>query len=205
MSTNLFDWAEFEADAADPANHIKFTPVPRQRHRRNGWTEERQSLFLFALSRCGSVSRAARSVGMTARSAYHLLDAPGADDFARAWDEALDEGVERVRADALHRALVGEFVPVLRKGKLVRVEHRRSDRLALALLSGKDRPDELLRVNRVMRREHRQDLKAHDDAKAEEARLRAEAAAAYQAELEAMLEKADQIRRTERMPRVRRL
>jgi len=30
MSTP-FDWAEFEAEAADPANHIKFVPVPGQR------------------------------------------------------------------------------------------------------------------------------------------------------------------------------
>jgi hypothetical protein len=138
MSTP-FSWAEFEADAADPANHIAFTPVPRQRKRRTGWSPERQSLFIFALSRCGSVARAARSVGMSARSAYQLLDAPGGEDFARAWDEAIDLGIERVRADALESALGGVFVPVFRKGRLVRVEHRRSERLAIALLSGRDR------------------------------------------------------------------
>ena len=72
MTTYPFDWGEFEAEAADPANHIAFTPVPRQRKRRAGWSPERQRLFLFALSRCGSVARAARSVGMTPRSAYRL-------------------------------------------------------------------------------------------------------------------------------------
>ena len=57
-STTPFDWAEFEEEASDPANHIAFDPVPRRRVRRNGWTPERQQLFLFALSRCGSVARA---------------------------------------------------------------------------------------------------------------------------------------------------
>ena len=135
MSTP-FDWAAFEDEAADPANHIPFTPVPRQRARRNGWTAETQQLFLFALSRCGSVARAARAAGKSPRSAYHLLHSPGADSFAEAWDQAIVEGIERVRDDALKRALGGAFVPVFRRGKLVRVEHRRCDRLAVALLSG---------------------------------------------------------------------
>ena len=139
MSNTPFDWAVFEAEAEDPANHIAFTPVPRQRARRNGWSPERQKLFLFALSRCGSVARAARAAGKSPRSAYQLLHAPGADSFAQAWDEAIEEGIERVRADALQRALGGAFVPVFRRGRLVRVEHRRCDRLAVALLSGHHR------------------------------------------------------------------
>jgi len=49
MSSTPFAWTVFEAEAADPANHIAFTPVPPQRARRNGWTPERQQLFLFAL------------------------------------------------------------------------------------------------------------------------------------------------------------
>jgi hypothetical protein len=31
MSNSPSDWAEFEAEAADPANYIAFEPVPRQR------------------------------------------------------------------------------------------------------------------------------------------------------------------------------
>jgi hypothetical protein len=161
MSTP-FSWADFEAEAADPANHIAFSPVPRQRRRRTGWSPERQSLFIFALSRCGSVARAARSVGMSARSAYQLLDAPGGGDFARAWDEAIDLGLERVRADALQSALGGVFVPVFRKGRLVRVEHRRSERLAIALLSGRDRGIDAYRRSALTRRQHREDLRALD-------------------------------------------
>ena len=110
--------------------------MPRLRARRNGWTEEAQRGFIAALAECGSVTHAARSVGMTARSAYHLLGSPGADSFADAWDQALAYGVERLRDEALTRALRGAWVPVVRRGRMVRQEFRHSDRLAVALLGG---------------------------------------------------------------------
>jgi len=204
MSTTPFAWAEFEAEAADPANHIDFTPVPRQRARRNGWTPERQQLFLFALSRCGSVARAARAAGMTPRSAYHLLHAPCADSFATAWDKAIVEGVERVRDDALQRALGGAFVPVFRRGKLVRVEHRRCDRLALALLSGQHRDVNYFRQTAVARRHYRSEMQVRDDREAEEL-SRAEA---IWAEHQAILDRieSDRLgRRPPADPHVRRL
>jgi hypothetical protein len=75
-------WAK--AETADTG--LDFTPVPRQRRRRDGWSEERQKAFIVALAVCGTVSKAARAVGSTARSAYRLLDSPGADSFAAAWD-----------------------------------------------------------------------------------------------------------------------
>jgi hypothetical protein len=174
MSSTPFAWSDFEAEAADPANHIDFTPVPRRRARRNGWSPERQQLFLFALSRCGSVARAARAAGMTPRSAYQLLDSPAADSFAEAWDRAIEEGIERVRADALERALAGVFIPVFRRGKLVRVEHRRCDKLALALLSGHHRDVDYQRQTAVARRHYKAAMNARDAELAEQ-RSRAEA------------------------------
>lgn len=204
MSSTPFAWAEFEAEADDPASHIAFTPVPRRRARRNGWTAERQQLFLFALSRCGSVARAARAAGMTPRSAYHLLHATGADSFAGAWDQAMTEGTERVRADALQRALGGAFVPVFRRGKLVRVEHRRCDRLAVALLSGHRRNVDYERQTAVARRHYRSELQARDDREAEE-RRRAEAIwAEHQAILDG-IESNRPERRPALEPHVRRL
>lgn len=175
MTTYPFSWAEFEAEALDPANHMAFDPVPRERVRRNGWTADRQRLFIFALSRCGSVARAARSVGLTARGAYRLAHAPGADSFVRAWDTALQEGLSRVRTDALGQALGGAFVPVFRRGKLVRVEHRRCDRLALALLAGKPHAiEDGYRRTMQSRRELWADIRARDEAEAA-ARREAEA------------------------------
>ena len=203
MSTP-FEWTEFEAELEDPTKHIPFTPVPRLRARRRGWSEERQRAFIFALSRCGSVARAARSVGMSPRSAYLLLDAAGADSFAEAWDRAIDEGVERVRADALQRALGGVFVPVFRGGRLIRVEHRQSDALAIALLGGQDKSIDDYRRTAVSRRRYRQDMAELDRERAEEQRRKDQVWAEHQAILDG-LECERLLERANRQPRVRRL
>jgi len=167
---------------------IQFTPVPRLRKRRGGWTEDNQRAFIAALAQCGSVARAARSVGLTPRSAYRLMDAEGADDFARAWDEAYDMGKERVRIEALDRALHGYRAEIYRRGKLVRVEQRFNDRLAIALLNGKDREIAAYRRTAVSRRAYYQDLRAHD----EEKRQREEA---YQAEIDEIMRRAAERRK----------
>ena len=98
---------------------IAFTPVPRQRRRRNGWTDDTQRAFIAALEQCGCVAHAARAVGMNSRSAYRLLEAEGAESFAEAWDQAIARGIERLRADAMDRAFHGVWVPVVRRGKVV--------------------------------------------------------------------------------------
>ena len=173
-----------------------FIPVPRARRRRNGWSDERQISFIVSLSRCGSVAAAARAVGMSARSAYRLLDAPGACDFARAWDAAYGQGYERTRVDALARSLHGVHVPVYRKGRLVRVEHRQSNRLAIAVLSG-TRPNVLPagRIAMLDRRRNKLWWSALDQEEADEARCEAERIAADTAERRAK-------ERASRVPRI---
>jgi hypothetical protein len=182
MTNHPFDWAQHEAELDDPAHHIAFDPVTRLRARRRGWSEERQRAFIFALSRCGSVACAARAVGMSPRSAYLLLDAPGAEGFARAWDQAIDQGTERVRTDALQWALGGVFVPVYRRGKIVRVEHRRSDALAIALLSGRDKDVTVYARHAAHRRwKLKQDFAELDRQRDEERRKAEQVAAEHQA------------------------
>jgi hypothetical protein len=176
------------ADAGDSEPEIAFTPVPRRRQRRNGWTEKRQRAFIAALAKCGSVSAAAKAIGMTSRSAYRLLDSDGADEFAKAWDEALDIGMDRLRCDALERAIAGAWVPVYRRGKLVKVEHRKSDRLAIAMLSGRPTDVEIYRRTAVSRREYRLDMAQLDAARAERDRRIEQADADYQAEADRLIE-----------------
>ena len=184
----LPDGALAVADAYAAGPEIAFTAVPRRRQRRNGWTEKRQRAFIAALAKCGSVSAAAKAIGMTARSAYRLLDADGADDFARAWDEALDIGMERLRCDALERAIAGAWVPVYRRGKLVKVEHRKSDRLAIAMLGGRPTDVETYRRTAVSRREYRPDMAQLDAARAERDRRIEEAQTDYEAEADRLVE-----------------
>jgi hypothetical protein len=180
-------------------DRLDFTPVPRLRNRRNGWTAETQALFIGALEQCGCVSRAAQAVGMNARGAYRLLGAPGADGFAAAWDQAIARGVERLRADAFERAFSGAWVPVYRKGRLVRVEHRRLDRLAIALLSGREASVADKRERATSRRRYRMFLDGKRAEKAAEQVDLAAKQADYVAELDKMLERA----RRSPPPRVR--
>jgi hypothetical protein len=177
----------------DPPKPIDFTPVPRLRKRRGGWSEQAQRDFIACLQRTGSVAASARAVGRSASTAYRLLDVEGADSFALAWDKAFEEGLRRLREDSLDRALNGALVPVYRRGRLVRVEHRRSDRLAIALLGGRNREIDWYRQG-VLRR-------ADDEDKVEAKRREEEAQRAYDEELQRMLDKGA----TPPEPRIRRL
>jgi hypothetical protein len=58
------------------------------RIRRDGWTIARQATFIRALLVTGSVTRAAKSAGMSRESAYRLRARSGHADFAAAWDRA---------------------------------------------------------------------------------------------------------------------
>jgi len=163
---------------------ILFTPVPRLRRRRNGWTPQTQSAFIDALALCGCVARAARSVGKSPRSAYRLLESDGAESFAAAWDQAIARGVENLRLDSLDRALNGAWVPVVRRGRLVRFEHRRNDRLAIALLSGRKACVADNRERASSRRKYRIQLLAEKKREAEAQRRREQVWAEHQAILE---------------------
>ena len=87
---------------------VSFDPVPG-RARRDGWTPERQRLFLHELAQSRSVGRAAASVGMSRESAYRLRVRPGAASFAAAWDKALAPRPSRDEVPAFLRA---KIVPV---------------------------------------------------------------------------------------------
>jgi hypothetical protein len=65
-----------------------FMPVPA-RARRDGWTPERQRIFIAALARSGCVGQAAREAGMSRESAYRLRRREGAQSFAAAWDSIM--------------------------------------------------------------------------------------------------------------------
>lgn len=197
-AADLLASAGAELDAPEP---IDFTPVPRRRNRRGGWSQEAQRDFIACLQRTGSVAASARAVGRSASTAYRLLDAEGADSFALAWDKAFEEGLRRLREDSLDRALNGALVPVYRQGRLVRVEHRRNDRLAIALLGGRNREIDWYRQGALRRHVTRMELKALDEERAEAKRRAEEAQRAYDEELQRMLDKARDVSG----PRVRRL
>lgn len=181
---------------------IPFDPVPRLRARRTGWTEDAQRGFIAALAECGCVAHAARSVGLTRRSAYRLLGSPGADSFAEAWDQALAYGVERLRDEAMTRALRGGWVAVVRKGRVVRQEFRHNDRLAIALLGGGQTGMAIEKRERAAsRRAYRLYL---DERRAEEAERKAKTES-NRAAHQAITDRLEEEKKAARLPRVRML
>jgi hypothetical protein len=120
------------AETVDP---LAFAPVPTERARHDGWTPRRQHDFIHALSLMGTVSRAARAVGMSAQSAYKLRERPGAASFAAAWDCALLMGYDHIFGQAMDRVMNGITTPRFYKGKQVGTRHRFDHRLAMAVLT----------------------------------------------------------------------
>lgn len=173
----------------DSEGEIPFEPVPSRTGRRDGWTEAAQRSFIAALARCGSVSAAARHAGRSASSAYRLRERDGAVSFAAAWDLAVEQGRDRMRDCVIDRAMNGGWVPVVRRGRIVRMEFRYFDRLAIAVLSG---------------REAALAAAAEDRAEASAIRRRQRAEARRAAETETRrLRLADEGRREEAAPRPR--
>ena len=118
-----------------------FHPVPL-RARVDGWTVARQCGFLAELYLTGSVTSAARAVGMTRMSAYRLRARQGAESFAHAWDRVLTPpGPGRSKAPAtdwrkvtteaiIRRLETGLVRPVLHRGRVVGIR-RKPDNSAL--------------------------------------------------------------------------
>ena len=117
----------------DPAAY-DWVPVLRKR-RKDGWTPERQRAFIGALADSGEVIAAARSVGMSDRSAYGLRRAPGAEGFAAAWDAALAASSGRLIDIAFDRAINGvEDVIIDKEGNHVYTKRKYNDRLLMFLI-----------------------------------------------------------------------
>ena len=117
-----------------PEDLTAFEPVPRKAQRHDGWTPERQRAFIGALADTGSVSRACRHVNMSTNGAYWLRRQPRSEGFRRAWEAALDLGVQRLKDVAYERAIDGQLVPVFVAGKLKGFRRVRNDRLLMFCL-----------------------------------------------------------------------
>lgn len=181
---------------------IPFDPVPAQRRRRGGWTAERQRAFIASLAQCGSVSLAAKSVGLSPRSAYALLDREGSDSFGEAWDLAVAMGMDAMREAVMDRAMHGAWVPVTRRGEVVGKRFCYFDKLAIAVLSG-GREDIFEQQDyRAHRRAFRRDLRAHDRRLAEEAAAKEALRIETERQLAQIAEQEAERRRQARRPRI---
>jgi len=114
----------------DDSPDFPFDPVPG-RTRADGWTAERQRLFVRHLAETRSVSRSAAAVGMSRETAYRLRRRAGARSFAAAWDAAL---AFRPSGDACEPAWLRSRTETLNVGGKVVGERRVYDRRILVNL-----------------------------------------------------------------------
>jgi hypothetical protein len=67
------------------------------------FTPEKRVAFLAHIAAGGTVTAAARSIAMSRRNAYFVRDAD--PEFAAAWDDAWEEGTERLEQVAIERGM----------------------------------------------------------------------------------------------------
>ena len=165
---------------------IDFVPAPMLRRRRIGWDAARQRAFVAWLAHTPSIGFAARKVGMSAQSAYRLFERPGAEQFAKAVDLAIDHGLLNLRQSSLARGLDEDAVPVFRRGRHVRTELRRNDRLSIALLRQAGGDADRLRHAAQLRWRRKQEWAALDAERAAEKASTEAAQAQYWDEMRAI-------------------
>jgi hypothetical protein len=99
------------------------------------WTARKMAEFLRQLSATHSVSAAAKSVGMSRKSAYRLRSRLKGKAFDLAWDVAFHHSYDNLAHAALERALNGVEIPIFNKGEQVGSYRRFDERLTLALMA----------------------------------------------------------------------
>ncbi|MFN4039139.1 MAG: hypothetical protein ACK4IB_07370 [Erythrobacter sp.] len=84
---------------------LDFRPYRHKAPRGNSITPDVQRAFIHQLAMTGIVKQAATKVGKSLEALYKLREKPGAADFRRAWDEALEWGRMRLEDCAMERAI----------------------------------------------------------------------------------------------------
>jgi len=88
--------------------------------------------FIAALADTGNVTKAAERVGVPRKTLY---DHKARDEeFAEAWNYAMNEAHDRLEYEAWRRAVHGVDRPVYQKGELIGFEKQYSDNVLIRLL-----------------------------------------------------------------------
>lgn len=73
-------------------------------------------IFLVALAELPVITHACKAAGIERSTAWRAREAD--EDFAKAWDDAMEQGVDKAEQEAFRRAVVGFEEPVIDKGRL---------------------------------------------------------------------------------------
>ncbi len=125
---------EMEAYGLHPSDY-HWVPVLKKR-RADGWSPQRQRDFIAALADSGSVQEAAKAADMSPRSCYRLRRSPGSENFAAAWDAAVQQASLKLVDIAFERAINGviDRVEYDEHGAPIEPRRRYNDRLLMFLL-----------------------------------------------------------------------
>ena len=93
-----------------------------------------QPVFLEVLATSGNITLSAHKVGISRVQAHRTRATNKA--FAALWDEAIEESMDLLEAEARRRAAVGVVRNVYHQGKVVGHEKHYSDTLLIFLLKG---------------------------------------------------------------------
>jgi hypothetical protein len=102
-SAVAFEFPYLELPDEDPL--LDFLPYCHKRPRSNAILPHVQRAFILELAATGIVTQAATKVGKSLEALYKLRERPGAEDFRRAWDAALEWGRQRLEDCAMERAI----------------------------------------------------------------------------------------------------
>ena len=102
-------------------------------------SKRKRKAFLDILSKTGRVTEAARAVGYTSTVHLHQLRRED-EDFAEAWDLALQAAGDVLEEAAINRAVEGVLEPNYYKGEVVGYTPKYSDSLLMFVLK-KIRPE----------------------------------------------------------------
>ena len=112
-------------------------PPPR-RHRRDGFSAERQQEFVRHYRNTASLTDAAHLTGISRSTVYNLLNSPDADAFRAAIEEAGRGADVILEATALERAVNGQEEIVYYQGRRVGVRWKYDNRLLMSLLRARN-------------------------------------------------------------------
>ena len=94
--------------------------------------KDMKTVFIEKLKASPNVSVAAKAAGINRTYAYKLKSED--DEFAAAWDEAVESSTDAAEAEAFRRAVKGTVKPVFHMGKKVGGIREYSDTLLIFLL-----------------------------------------------------------------------
>jgi hypothetical protein len=143
LTSSTFTKASADNPAADPdcdpnlaldpdtlPPTLRFTPVPRNGKPWMGITPQRQASFIAHLAGSGSVTMAAKAIGVSTSALYQLRKAEAAESFAAAWEVAVDMGARRVLDTLMDHAIHGIPETLSKDGQII-LERRKYNTRAM--------------------------------------------------------------------------